>query len=186
MAIAILGGIPGILATLERYRKRDQLFFKLHSYIRGEMTSSDGKISREMLLLSGHVANKGAAPFHPMQYDAEATVNGVRWKLEPQLLTPDMNFASEIQSIKFQDPSSRDLQKLNSILKDSSPEFGHLLFLYPESFPKEKDKRAPSSILLICTDSVDRQHRIDVRIVPHTIPDGRAYPKLGLQIEAKP
>lgn len=81
IVVALVGGVPGIIATIDHLRKRPRLRLKVVSYVTGQLTTPDRR-TRTLLTISVTAANASAAPIMPDVFDLVLEVNGARLAFE--------------------------------------------------------------------------------------------------------
>jgi len=182
LIIAVAGGIPGVIGTVQFLRNRRRIHFVCSTRLAGHFTGSGG-IEEWVLLLSGWITNPGKTPIHPISYEAKCKVRNKWVTLKPILIPPQFVFKGESQVIDIESPANKDLVRETAPLANSVPRFGHLLFIVPESAAQDIYKSEGRLLIeLICVDSLERRWRARF-VLPKGPLSEVVFPHLGIQVK---
>jgi len=181
LAVALIGGIPGLLAVLDHLRLAPEFGVSMVNVVVGH--EKRGGHERVMLLFTLTAWNKGERPVTPASFDMDLR-KGRRWvRLERSLIPPDIELKSNEQLIEIQ---PQDLQLVTGSIAPDKPVSGHLMFNTVAFTLSELRSSHEIRGRLICHDIFARKHRAKFTFKLEAIDQTMVYPKHGLRIASKP
>lgn len=185
LIVALIGGIPGIIAIINHQKNRPNFEFRLVNLITGLMAMQKRAEAPTMILLTGTVSNKGNTVLTPAHFELKAKIGGVWFQFEKTLIPENATFDSEVQGIKTDHPWKRDLQRFNGSVSTGMPIDGHLMFISHDVSLERLRGSSDLEMRFICVDVFGKRHETDVKLELNAIKRGTVYPKHGLKIKPK-
>ena len=184
LVVDLIGGVPGIIAVIDRRKNRPIFRFALGNMITGQVKSPSGDL-RTMILLTGTASNEGNSVLSPAFFELECKADG-RWhRFEKQLIPEDAQFTSDVQDIKIESAWQRDLQRFTGTIATGMPLNGHLMFVC-SSVPLGKIRENRNlELRLFCRDIFGREHKTPIEVNLNTIDAVTTHPKHGLTVTPK-
>jgi hypothetical protein len=184
LAVALFGGVPGIVAVLEYFRRGPEFGVTIPNFITGERVA-DAK-RRTMMLLTLTVWNRGETPITPATFDLDAKVKG-RWLRFDRCLIPEnAKFEGKGQEILAHAGPSSDLQRFKGSITRDKPAYGHLMFDTGRVSRTCLRDIGSIPIRVICNDASGREHRFQLTLRGEKVTVAMEYPQHGLVITPGP
>lgn len=142
LLVALIGGIPGIIAVINQRKNRPIFTFSLVNLIIGESRDEPSGETRTMVLLTGTASNQGASVLSPACFELECKISGTWIKFEKRLIPEGASFQSDVQDLQLSSAWKTDLQRFNGSVTKGMPLTGHLMFLSP-AVPLEELRGTP-------------------------------------------
>lgn len=181
LLVALIGGVPGIIAVVDHLRKRPIFRFTLVNVITGRDAAKDQTI----VLLTGTATNEGNKPLTPALFELRVRSHRAWLTFDKALIPEGARFSSDTQSITVADPSKHDLQRLSASISPETPLYGHLLFVSSAvSLDALRSQESPDW-RLTCVDVFDRRHEARLQL-PKDDGRGLVFPKHGVTVSPKP
>lgn len=178
LAVAAVGGIPGIISYLEYRRKKISFGYRFLGVTVGTFGT------KTMVLLTGTVTNRGNKPLVPSHYDLKVKI-GRRWVgLDRAVIPENAVFSSSEQIIDYTEPSKQDLLVSRSPVTPSTPLRGHLMFIDDTVSPKQM-RGKKLNYRLICTDIFGDKYKKDFKGSLHMSDKPVILPKHGVKTQPK-
>ncbi|CAN5515239.1 hypothetical protein BH18VER1_BH18VER1_01370 [soil metagenome] len=157
LAVALVGGVPGMVALLDKWRRSPKFGVTVPNFIIGERVA-DG-VRQAVILLTATIWNAGETPIYPEAFDLELKFDG-RWIQFDRCLIPEnATFQEQIQLILAPALAASDLQRCKQSISCEMPGHGYLMFVtnrLPIEFLREVD-RVP--VRITCRDVSGRERR---------------------------
>lgn len=178
LAVATVGGVPGIISALEHRKKRAMLRISIGGLIVGDAVGSNG-YERTMLLLAATIGNDGDTPITPGTMEAKLRMNDKWYALRPDLIPADLKFEGA-QALFEGDLISRDLQQQRFTITPANPVTGMLMYSTAEFTSVEWRKGKRTKIRFKTIDLLGRVHETDAPLTLSDMKEGTAFPKHGM------
>ena len=178
LVVAIVGGVPGVLAVVQHLGRRPRLRARLEGVTTGTITQDARDTG--MILLTVTLSNEGEGALTPAIFELQVKDGGRWWRLRPMLIPEAVRFNSAIQDIKLEDGTAKDLQRVTASIGQGLPLRGHLLFISPELTAEQL--RAARALRLVCRTVNSRAYRVDIEPQVQVTSDAVVYPKHGLEV----
>jgi hypothetical protein len=159
LIIAICGGIPGIISTLNYFLKNKPIFgFDDVGVLSGTLSDSNTPI----LALFGTVTNHGDKPLNPKVFDLKIKVDDKWLSLESVYLPKDINcvFNSSTQQITIKDFAKINLQEWKEPIFIGQPARGCLVFGGNEFNIDKFRSGSTFTYQLTCTDIFNKRYTV--------------------------
>jgi hypothetical protein len=183
LAVALIGGVPGIIAVLEHMRRGPDFGVTVPNFITGEQLA-DG-MRRAMVLLTMTIWNRGEAPIAPAVFDLDVKVKR-RWVCFDRCLIPEnAQFQGEQQQILAPVAPASDLQRFNRSITWEKPAYGYLMFVTDRVTRAELQEMGRIQIRITCKDASDREHRFQLVLRGEKLNVATEYPQHGLVIKPR-
>lgn len=180
LAVALIGGIPGVLAVLDHLRRAPEFGVTLVNIVVG--IEKRGERETAMLLVTLTAWNKGERPVTPASFDMELR-GGRRWlRLQPALIPADIDLKSDEQTIEIE---PRDLQLFTGSIAPERPVSGHLKFNTDAFRYGELRNSGELAGRLTCNDIFGRKHHANFTFKKRAIDQSAVYPRHGITIAPK-
>ncbi len=167
--IALIGGVPGIVAVLERLRRAPKFGVTVPHFIIGEQLA-DG-VRQAVILLTATIWNVGETPIYPEGFDLDLEVNG-RWIRFDRCLIPESaTLQEQIQLILAPATPASDLQRCKQSVSREMPGHGYLMFVtnrLPVDALRELDRLR---VRITCKDVVGLRYRFALAIPERLVDD---------------
>ncbi len=181
LAVALTGGIPGLLAVLNHLRLAPEFGVEMVNLVIG--IQSHGGQERAMLLFTLTAWNKGEQPVTPASFGIQLR-KGRRWiSLQPFLIPPDVDLKSDEQLIEIE---PRDLQGFVGSITLDKPVSGHLMFTTEAFTISELRTSQEIAGRLTCRDVFAKKHHAKFAFKKEAIDNATVFPKHGIRISSKP
>lgn len=181
LAVALIGGVPGITAILEYVRRRARFGAEIAGYVSGNVRRDDG-VELTMLLLTMTVWNKGDRPLTPASFQLSLRM-GKKWiAMEPWLMSRNAVYESDVQEIRV---AERDLQRFTGSVTPATPVHGHAMFVTDKVTLAQVREAHQLDVRLVCRDVFGRDHRLFLPLPRDPIKGPLEYPKHGLAVRPK-
>lgn len=167
LIVALIGGVPGIIEVMKYLGSRAELKFQLQGSLHGDWVENGN-----ILMVTGTLSNGSEESIIPAYFDLFILLDNKWRKLQRMSIPKDVKFSSNDQNIEFSDPWQSDLQNMKLVVNNSSPAYGHLLFI--SSKLTREDYFKISEYKLICVDVRDRKH--EMKFSPEGSANFRAFP----------
>lgn len=129
LALAVIGGVPGIVSLLQHLRRRPRFVVTPANLINGTIRFDSAGPEFTHVTFAVTIANSGETPLTPAVYDLELQHEG-RWILFERSLIPEgIVFESSDQDISAPHASTDDLQKSKASIAPGTPARGYLMFV---------------------------------------------------------
>ena len=185
LVIAIIGGVPGVLAAVEQWRRRPKLVVSVANIICGQLLSSRGAPPQTHITLALSVGNDGEWPITPSAFDCELLVNGSWVLLNRQLIPPDADFSTDTQQVTLSNASERDLQRQHSSVSRGQPATGFLMFTTRAFSRDDFLAMDRPQMRITCLDVLGRRHTAEVQTESNRLRTGAEYPHHGVSIKVR-
>ncbi|HQM30828.1 MAG TPA: hypothetical protein PLR20_15870 [Syntrophales bacterium] len=185
LLVALIGGVPGIIAIINQRRNRPVFRFSLVNIITGHVLHSPSGNTHTMILITGTASNEGNSILSPACFELECKTDGNWLRLEKKLIPEDATFESDAQDIKLASAWRKDLQRFSGTITTGMPLNGHLMFV-SSNVPLDKIRDNPNlKLKLICRDIFGKDHKTPIELHLHRISTDTTHPKHGLTITSK-
>lgn len=185
LLVALIGGVPGIIAVINQRRNRPIFRFALENLITGTMPHEPSHDGQTMVLLTGTASNEGNSVLTPAVFELNCKVDGKWIKFEKTLILEDAQFQSDTQDIQFESVSQDDLQKFSGTITTGMPLRGHLMFV-SRAVPLERIQNNQNlELKLTCRDIFGKEHITPIKQDRNAIKSGTTHPKHGLTVTLK-
>lgn len=183
LAIAGIGGVPGVLMLIGHYRKRQAFGFTLQNVVTGQ---DGGEAGNSMVLLTGILTNERETPIIPGYYELEISLDDSAYAPMIKALIPKgLQLNSQRQDIEL--PSPNDLQQCRDGITFATPLYGQLMFASLDLDFKTLQNARCLRFLLTCHDVFGKKHRTEFDHYryrgAHKV--ASEHPKQGLRIRPK-
>lgn len=183
LAVALIGGVPGIITVLEHMRRGPEFGVTVPNFITGEQLANGTR--RTMILLAMTVWNRGETPIAPSVFDLDVKVKG-RWiRFDRSLIPNEAKFQGERQQILGAISPASDLQRFKGSITREQPAYGYLMFVTDRVRRAQLQEVQRIPVRIICKDASERQHRFAVVLRGQKLDADTEYPQHGLVIKAK-
>ena len=184
IAIAFLGGIPGLINLITFIRTKPKLSATLNNVISGNSKKTDDPDEYTHVLLSISMSNAGTMPITPVRFNLMYRHNNkwipFSWMLIPENLT----LPSESQDISIKNAASKDLQRFSAPITQGMPLFGFLMFV-TKDVSLEDIRKNDFHFKLICIDIFGKKQKIVGKTPTTTIAQKTDYYRHGLIVNKK-
>jgi hypothetical protein len=185
LLVALIGGVPGIIAVINQRRNRPIFRFTLVNFITGQVLHAPSGDANTMVFLTGTASNEGNSVLSPAYFELECKTDGSWLRFEKKLIPEDAKFESDAQDIQLASAWQKDLQRFNGRITTGMPLNGHLMFV-SSNVPLEKIRDNPNlKLKLICRDIFGKEHKAPIELHLNRISAGTTHPKHGLTITSK-
>jgi len=184
LVVALTGGVPGILAAIQHFRRQARFRFTVAGFMGGEIVDQVANVTAAMIVLSGAIANEGDRPLSPSAFRLWVRLRR-RWvEFASRPIPPDVTFPSENQDIRFENAASKDLLKVPATIEPGDAAHGHLMFLRDGIDPMEIRRSRPLRMKLQCHDAFGRIHKVRLKL-PLDTSGEIVHPRLGISAAPK-
>ena len=184
LGVALVGGVPGVLAAIDRRRNRPIFRFTLVNCITGNWRPN-ARTNGTMIFLTGTAGNEGNRSLIPAVFEFRVKSRRAWIKFQKQLIPENLQFPSDIQNISVVEPWKTDLQKFEGSISAEKPANGHLMFLSHDISPETLTSSGHPDWRLTCVDVFGRRHETPLDIDLKAGGPDLVYPKHGVTITSK-
>ena len=180
LAIALIGGVPGVIAVLEHMRKGPEFGVTVPNFIIGEQLA-DG-VRRTMILLTATIWNRGETAITPAIFDLDVKIGG-RWIRFDRCLIPEgATFQAQHQQILAPAAPASDLQRFKGSITREMPAYGYLMFVTDRITKKNLGEANRLPVRITCKDASEREHTFRIVLRGQKISAATEYPQHGLKV----
>jgi hypothetical protein len=181
LAVALIGGVPGIIAVLEHMRRGPAFGVTVPNFVTGEQLADGTR--RTMILLTLTIWNRGETPIAPGVFDLDVKIKR-RWIRFDRFLIPDeATFQGERQQIVAPISPASDLQRFKGSVTREQPAYGYLMFVTDRVARNQLQQVGHIPIRITCKDASDRNHRFKLILRGERVDADTEYPQHGLIIK---
>ena len=181
LGVALIGGVPGIIAVLEHMRRGPEFGVTIPNYVTGEQVYNGTR--RTMILLTMTIWNRGETPIAPGVFDLDVKVKG-QWNRFDRCLIPEKaQFYGERQEILGPISPASDLQRFKGSITREQPAYGYLMFVTDRIARAELQQAGEIPVRITCKDASDREHRFELVLRGQRLEADTEYPQHGLIIK---
>lgn len=185
LLVALIGGVPGIIAVNNQRKNRPIFRFELVHLLSGAFDStSEG--SHLMVLLTGTASNEGNTILTPSHFELECAIDGKWIKFQKKLIPQDLQFKGDNYDVQLVSPWQNDLQRYGGTITTGLPLHGHLMFIsFTVSLEKIKDNPDLLEMKLTCCDIFGKKFITPIELNLNAITSDTSFPKHGLLVSSK-
>lgn len=187
LLIALLGGIPGIIAAITHFKDKPDFYFSFDAINTGELINEETGQKMSDVLISGTLSNSGTQPLSPGYFTLSLDING-QWRTLDRLLIPEnLVLHSHEQEISIGEPWKHDLQRYTGTISKGIPLHGFLMFVHKD-IPIETIRESLEKgrlIRIVCVDIFGKKHVRDITSTSERITTDTTYPKHGIEVSPK-
>ncbi len=169
LAVALFGGVPGMVAVLRRLRRDPKFGVTVPNFILGEQLA-DG-MRQAVILLTATIWNVGETPIYPEGFDLDLEVNGTWMRFDRCLIPESETFQEQIHLILAPATPASDLQRRKQSISREMPSHGYLMFV-TNRLPVDaltEINRLP--VRITCKDVSGRRFRFALTIPDRMVDD---------------
>ncbi|MHB1144159.1 MAG: hypothetical protein ACYCZS_04600 [Thiobacillus sp.] len=156
--VALVGGVPGVIAAVNEWRARPNLAAYLHNIVVIKAADVWGE-TRAGFILFLAIGNKGKEPLVPLAYKLECQIGG-KWLVFESMSLPEGYMVNGPDwQYKFVDVAENDIRTQGRTISRESPTHGFLAFVSRDTSLEELASvymRMP--IKLKCVDLFGKVH----------------------------
>ena len=184
IAIAFLGGVPGLINLIAFFRDRPKLSANINNITSGNIEKKDNPDEYQHVLLAISMSNEGKKPITPVRFNLMYRHNN-KWIPFSWILIPNsLALPSDLQDISIENPASKDLQRFSDPITQGMPLFGFLMFVTKDVSLKEL-RENDFHFKLICLDIFGKKHKVIGKMAKKIITGKIDYYRHGIVVNEK-
>jgi hypothetical protein len=158
LSIALVGGVPGIVALITTHKALPRLFAYMHRLVVID-ANHFGEGLQGGLILHLAVGNRGKEPLVPLAFQLDCKVRN-RWiRFENAAVQEGFMVSGPDWTYKYADVAVNDIQQRRGCISRDSPVYGYLAFVTKQAGVDElKSAHLTMPMMLKCIDLFGKTH----------------------------